>query len=176
MNKQIISIKNIVKAKSSFYLSLDKTSKLVILCGLLISFYSFVFFLLNKVFLVGSDAFYYMSIADSVLQSGKMENLTSTPSTPIKSPQNGIVFLYVLLSLLGISHRDGQLIIVFINYIIYLGGIYPLLMIAKNFGLKKELPLAILVGVYLGAWHIYRINLLAINDGIFNSLILWLVY
>ena len=36
--------------------------------------------------------------------------------------------------------------------------------------------LSILLFVYLSSWHIYRINLLAINDGIFNSLMLWLVF
>ncbi len=142
----------------------------------MVSLYSFYFFLNNKVYLIGADTYYYMSIADSILQYGRMENLNSIPSTPIKTPQNGIVFVFAFLSLLGISHRDSQLVIVFINYITYLSGIYPLFMITKHFGLSKKLPLVLMLGVYLGAWHVYRINLLPINDGIFNSLILWLVY
>jgi len=150
--------------------------RFIIITASIVSLYSFYFFLSNKVYLIGSDQYYYMSIADSIIESGKMENITSIPSKPIKTPQNGIALVYVLLSLLGISHRDGQLVIVFINYMAYLGGIYPLLMITRHFGLTKKLPLVALLSVYLGAWHIYRINLLAINDGIFNSLILWLAY
>ena len=149
---------------------------MILVIASIVSLYSFYFFLSNKVYLIGSDTYYYMSIADSIIQSGKMENLNSIPSTPIKSPQNGVAFIFALLSLLGISHRDGQLVIVFINYIVYLGGIYPLFMITKHLGLTKKLPLVSLLGVYLSAWHVYRINLLPINDGIFNSLILWLVY
>ena len=149
---------------------------MILVIASIVSLYSFYFFLSNKVYLIGSDTYYYMSIADSIIQSGKMENLNSIPSTPIKTPQNGVAFIFALLSLLGISHRDGQLVIVFINYIVYLGGIYPLFMITKHLGLTKKLPLVSLLGVYLSAWHVYRINLLPINDGIFNSLILWLVY
>ena len=150
--------------------------RFIIITASIVSLYSFYFFMSNKVYLIGSDAYYYMSIADSIIQNGEMRDLTFVPSRPIKSPQNGIAFVHVLLSLLGLSHKAGQLVIVFINYMAYLGGIYPLLMISRHFGLTKKLPLVALLSVYLGAWHIYRINLLAINDGIFNSLILWLAY
>ena len=150
--------------------------RFIIITASIVSLYSFYFFLSNKVYLIGSDQYYYMSIADSIIESGKMENITSIPNKSIKSPQNGIALVYVLLSLLGFTHRDSQLIIVYLNYLIYLSGIYPLLKIAKYFGLRNKLPLVSLLAVYLGTWHIYRINLLAINDGIFNLLILWLVY
>jgi len=151
-------------------------SRIILVIASMVSLYSFYFFTSNKVYLIGSDQYYYMSIADSIIESGKMENITSIPSKPIKSPQNGIALVYVLLSLLGFSHRDGQLAIVFLNYVMYLSGIYPLLKIAKYFGLRNNLPLVLLLAVYLGAWHVYRISLLAINDGIFIFLILWLVY
>ncbi|SVD90008.1 uncharacterized protein METZ01_LOCUS442862, partial [marine metagenome] len=130
----------------------------------------------NKVFLIGSDTYYYMAIADSILKYGEMRDITAIPSFPVKSPQNGIVFIHVILSFIGIGSKARILIIVVFNYLIYLSGIYPLYKIARWSGHEGGLPLASLLSVYLGAWHIYRINLLAINDGIFNSLILWLVY
>ncbi len=130
----------------------------------------------NKIYLIGSDVFYYMSIADSILEYGEMRDITAIPSFPVKSPQNGIVFVHVILSLFGLGAKGRILTIVVINYLLYLSGVYPLYKIARWSGLRKGLPLIALLSVYLGAWHIYRINLLAINDGIFNSLTLWLIY
>ena len=49
----------------------------IIIISLIISFYSFWFFLDNKIYLIGSDAFYYMSIADSILQYGEMKDITN---------------------------------------------------------------------------------------------------
>jgi len=170
------NMKTAVQKISGFFLSLDKVSKFIILVGLFISFYSFFFFMSNKIYLIGSDAFYYISIADSIVKYSEMEDITTIPSFPIKTPQNGIVFLHVILSLLGISAKGRILTIVVINYLLYLSGVYPLYKIAGWIGLRKGLSLAALLSVYMGAWHIYRINLLAINDGIFNSLTLWFVY
>ena len=148
----------------------------LIIFGFLLSFYSFYFFMSNKIYLIGSDAFYYMSIADSIVKYGEMKVITAIPSSPVKTPQNGIVFVHVILSILGIGAKGRMLTIVVINYLLYLSGLYPLYKIARWSGLSKGLPLAALLSVYLSAWHIYRINLIAYNDGIFNSLMLWLVY
>ena len=52
-----------------------------------ISVYALFFFLRHKVYLIGSDTFYYMSIADSILQSGSALDLTSIPAQPLKTPQ-----------------------------------------------------------------------------------------
>ena len=156
--------------------NLKNYQKFVIAIGCFISIYSLYFFLENKIYLIGSDAFYYLSIGDSILQNGEIRNISSIPSQAVKTPQNGIAFVHVILSLIGLSAKGKVLFIVIINYLLYLSGVYPLWLIARWSGLRTGLPLVALLSVYLGAWHIYRINLLAINDGIFNSLTLWLVY
>ena len=151
-------------------------SILLVLFSIFVSIYSLWFFIYNKIFLIGSDSFYYLSIADSIVKYGEIRDITAIPSFPIKSPQNGIVFVHVILSILGFGAKSRIFTILIINYLLYLSAVYPLFMIARWSGLRKNLPLIFLLAVYLGAWHIYRINLLAINDGIFNSLALWLVY
>ena len=143
---------------------------------MVISVYSLIFFVRNKVYLIGSDAFYYMSIADSILENGKLKDITTIQGNSVKTTQNGIVLIHVLLSILGISNHDHLIPIVVLNYLFYLSGIYPLYRIARKTGMPKGWPVMLLIAVYLGAWHIYRINLLVLNDGIFNSSILWLVY
>jgi len=154
----------------------DPLSLSLIGFALLLSLYSFYFFISNKIYLIGSDAFYYISISDSILQYGKLSDITDVSNGGIKTPQNGIAFVHVILSILGIGAKSRILTIVFINYFLYLSGVYPLYKIARWSGVRRGLPLASLLSVYFGAWHIYRINLLAINDGIFNSMMLWLVY
>ena len=144
--------------------------------GCFISVYSLFFFITNKVYLIGSDAFYYMALSDSLLDNGIMRDIVTIPSGDIKTPQNGIVFVHLILSLLGIGAKGKILSIVIFNYLLYISGVYPLYKIASILGLNNNLRLVILQSVYLSAWHIYRINLLIINDGIFNSLILWFIY
>jgi len=169
-------MKKMVQEISSLFLSLNKISIAIILIGLFVSFYSFFFFMSNKIFLIGSDAFYYISIADSIVKYSEMRDITAIPSWPVKTPQNGIVFIHVILSLIGIGAKGRILSIVVINYLLYLSGIYPLYKIARFCGLKKGFPLISLLSVYLGAWHMYRFNMLALNDGFFNSLTVWFVY
>ena len=157
-------------------IKLDRLQILILAVAFVVSMYSFYFFMNNKVYLIGSDVFYYMSIADSILEYGEMRDITAIPSFPVKSPQNGIVFVHVILSLFGLGAKGRILTIVVINYLLYLSGVYPLYKIARWSGLRKGLPLIALLSVYLGAWHMYRFNMLALNDGFFNSLTVWFVY
>ena len=130
--------KDLLKNFNSFSFS-------VIFISVLISLYSFWFFLDNKIYLIGSDAYAYIAIADSILENGEMRNNATIPSSPIKSPQMGIAFVHVILSLLGISAKGHILTIVFINYFLYLSGVYPLYKIARISGLKMGLPLIVLL-------------------------------
>jgi len=148
-----------------------------IVLPIVLSIWSLFFFLDNKIYLIGSDAFYYKSISDSILQFGEFQDITQKDPISVKTPQNGIVIIHLILTLIGISKYNLFPFIVFINYFFYLSAIYPLykifFIVSNNSQKKDVIPL---IGVYLSAWHIYRINLLAINDGIFNSLIIWSVY
>ena len=168
--------KSFTKIFEKSFLSREYYPISMVFFGFILSFFLFYFFLSNKVYLIGSDAFYYMSIADSILKYGEMRDITSIPSFPVKTPQNGIVFVHLILSLLGLGAKDRILSIVLINYLLYLSGVYPLYKIARLLNNKWGFSLATLLSVYIAAWHIIRINLLAINDGIYNSLIIWLVY
>ena len=141
-----------------------------------ISIYALVFFLTNKIYLIGSDTFYYMSIADSIVESGSALDLTSTPAQPLKTPQNGVVLFHVVLSRLGLGAEGRLISIVVINYLLHISTAYPLYRIARRIGLEGTLPVAALLAVHLGAFHIYRLQLLPINDGIFNALSIWLTY
>lgn len=53
-----------------------------------------------------SDAYYYVSLADSLNQTGKLWALTSEPQTAIVTSQNGIVFFHYALIKLGITNIE----------------------------------------------------------------------
>ena len=169
-------IERLYSLNKDLFKNYDLISLSLIGFGFFLSLYSLYFFISNKYYLIGSDAFFYMSVADSLIQNGEMKDIVQIPSALLRTPQNGIVFIHALLSLLGLSNNQHVIPIVFLNYFLYLSGIYPLFRIAKKSGMKNGLPLSALLAVYLGAWHIYRINLLVLNDGIFNSMTLWLIF
>ena len=155
--------------------------KRLILCysviAIMLSVICFYYFMSNKIYFIGSDAYSYMSMADSLRDSGELLDITTIPPTPAKTPQNGIVLVHLILSYLGLSQYQRLISIVVINYVIYLSAVYPLIKMASGCGLKEnKFAIMSLIGAHLGAWHIYRFELLAINDGIFYSSTIWLSY
>jgi hypothetical protein len=138
--------------------------------------YSLIFFLRHKVYLIGSDTFYYLSIADSITRFGTVMDRTVTPARAVITPQNGVVLVHILLSGLGLGGEGRLVAMTIINWLLHLSAVYPLYRMSERLGLESGAPRAALLGVYLGAWHIYRMQLLAMNGGIFNPLSLWLTY
>lgn len=141
-----------------------------------LSVYLLYFYFKQNSYVLQEDCSYYMAIADSIIQSGKMLNISTIPAGPVTTPQNGVVALHLILSLLGFAPEDRLIAIVFINYFLHISAVYPLYKIARCAGLTQALPLASLLGLYIGAFNLYRFQLIPFNDGIFNSLSLWLVY
>lgn len=132
------------------------------------------FFLHSRIHLDGPDAFYYLSLAESLSDSGALRDLTAVPDRPVRTPQNGVVALYVALGALGLS-REAQIVaLVLLNYVLHLSGAIPLARLARRLGLAGRLPRAALLGAYLGGFALYRWQLPAYNDGLFNPLSLWL--
>ena len=145
-----------------------------VLAGL--SLYGLGFFLWNRVYLIGSDTFYYLAIADSILESGSFIDQIVVPAQPLKTPQNGVVLFHVIFAGLGLGAEGRLVAIVLLNYALHLSAVYPLYKIARRAGLEGTVPIAALLAVYLGAFQIYRMQLIAINDGVFNALSIWLTY
>jgi len=141
-----------------------------------ISIYALLFFLHQKGYLTAKDQFYYLSIADSILQSGEVLDITQVPAKPVLTPQNGIVLVFLGLASLGLGLEGRLAGISIINYLLYLSAVYPLYEIARRLGLTGTWPMAALLGVYVGAWHILDLQFAPLNGGIFNALSIWLIY
>lgn len=141
-----------------------------------LSLYMLFMFLHDKVYYRANDGFYYMAIADNLRQNCEFRNPCCIPSQPVITPQNAIVFIYYLLSFLIEPSELSLQVVVIINYISLLLSVIPLLGIAKRCGISDIAPRLVLVAVYLCGWHMIRYQLLPINDGLFRTGSLWLIY
>ena len=149
---------------------------LLLLIASLISIYSLYYFWIYKVYFIGSDAYYYWSIADSGAKNGRFLDTTVIPHELIRTTQLGIVFIHLILSKFGVTGESRFIFIMFLNYFLHLSTIYPINQIAKKVGLTDLLPRIFLIAAFIGAWHIYDTQLKLNNDGFFNSLSVWFTY
>ena len=77
---------------------------LFLLIASLISIYSLYYFWVNKVYFIGSDTYYYWSIADSYVNNGRFMDTTIIPHEPILTTQVGIVFIHLVLSKIALRY------------------------------------------------------------------------
>lgn len=148
----------------------------IITVSVLISFYSLYYFISNKIYFIGSDAYYYWSIADSFLKHGVLMDITIVPNGLLRTPHIGMVFIHVFLSLINIQSEDRFLFVSIFYYFLHLSTLYPINQIAKRLGIKDSFSRLLIISAHLGAWHLYRAQLLSNNDGFFNPLAIWFIY
>ena len=143
---------------------------------LMISLYAFFVFFQNQFYYIDSDTFYYLSIADSLEQNGQFLDLTMSPPQGLATPQNGIVVIYYLIGLFVSSPGMKIQIVVILNYLALLLSIYPLLKITRILKIESFPAQMSILAVYLCGWHMIRFQLSPINDGLFRTGFLWLIY
>lgn len=139
-------------------------------------FYSLYLFLEKKFYYFGSDIFYYLSIADSLEQTGRFLDLTLSPPQSPRTPQNAVVILHYLLAKLFPSAEFRLQILVVLNALALWISVCPLLKIADRAGGSSRTARLALAAVYLGGWHMLQFQLAPINDGLFRTGSLWLIY
>lgn len=159
----------------------DNTMRLVyILLYFLIAIFSITLlfiFIDNKVYEnLDSDVFYYHAVADSLRQTGQFRNMAIDPSAAIVTPQNAAVIIQYFISSGSFTPEQRLKIFAVINFISLLCSVYPLLKIAERFGIHHMPSKLALVAAYLCGWHVVRFYLLPLNDGIFATCSLWLMY
>lgn len=154
----------------------DKIIYIILFIAGAISLYSLFYFIDNKIYFIGSDAYYYWSVADSIAKTGRYLDTTIIPYEPIRTTQIGIIFFHQLFGNMGINGELRFVVIAYFYYLLHLSAIYPINQIAKKIGLSDLLPRALIIAAYLGAWHIYETQLKLNNEGFFNSLSIWFIY
>ena len=147
----------------------------IIILNIVFALAALFYFYLNRYYFVGSDVYYYLSLADSLIKNGYLSNLTSSPPSQIVSPQNGIVFLMAGFKNLGLSNFQVITTIPIINFILYVISFYPIYRLAKSLKFSKA-RIYMLSLFYYSHWVAYRLQLISVNDGIYNAVIIWLFY
>lgn len=126
-------------------------------------------------YIIGSDMQYYLSIADSVFNGSGMRDMTTDPTSPITTPQNGVVFLHLVLMAIGIIDPERRfLALMIINYAALLCSFVLLRNIFASFNLAPRV-VAFLLGAILFTNVIFKTLLQPINDGMFFCLSLLLI-
>lgn len=139
--------------------------KKILIITLLINIAIFAYYFINSDINPSVDAFYYLAIADSFYNGTGFANITTIPPKPIYTPQNGIVFIHVLLQSIGLHGAESRLLgIKFINYLWFLLLIYIYYNVFKQLKVSSELTFLSL-GILLSGAHFFKTINQPLNEG-----------
>ena len=103
-------------------------------------------------------------------------DITILPNGFLRTPHIGMVFIHVFLSLINIQSEDRFIFVSILYYFLHISCLYPINQIAKRLGIKDLFSRLLIISAHVGAWHLYRAQLLSNNDGFFNPLAIWFIY
>lgn len=122
----------------------------------------------NSYHLSSNDTFYYLSIAENMLNNGLFMDGTFEPNGPIITPQNAIVIIFYFLMKMSLTHSQCIMTVVIMNYFVMFLSFYPLIKIAERLGLTDRLSKYALITVYVGSVNVFRWLLVGpLNDMFF---------
>lgn len=129
-------------------------------------FYYYIFYNPHILYSRGSDAAYYISIANNLFAGRGLYDATSIPKTPIITPQNGVVFVELLLMKAGIRENTTLFTsVAIINYLSFLFSAILLYKIADYLEVPKLVSFFIIANLLLSI-NISTAIIIPTNDGI----------
>lgn len=151
-------------------------SKKVLLVFCFINLTFFVYYCLLPDINPSIDIYYYLSIADSYYQGKGFYDITSATPKPIITPQNGIVFIHILLRKIGLHDPDSRfLAIKIINYIGFLCLVFVFYKTFLKLKISSEVT-NLCMGIILLSAHFLKTIVAPLNDGIFCGLTALIFY
>lgn len=141
-----------------------------------LSLYALFFYFKNQHYYGNSDVFYYVSLSRNAIEHGRLLNTTVIPSEPVRTPQNAIVGLYMLLEIAGIHPPESFIVISVFYFLLQWLALIPLWKIADECGLDALFPKLALVLVYIGNWNMNFFQYAPLNDGLFCTGTLWFLF
>ena len=136
-----------------------------ILAGAVLSVGMCIWFVFGADFIYSQyDAYYYASIADSLVSGGGFTVGGSIPPDPVLTPQNGIVVFHWLFNIVGISSIEMRLILLsFINSIVLVFAAFFIYKLALNLKIDPLVSLLTSISIPLSFYY-YAVLLQSIND------------
>lgn len=128
---------------------------------------------------VGNDMYYYLGLADSLLQNGYLADLTYNNPGPVVTPQNGLPLIIAFFKILKFSNYNILTILVVINYLLWCLSVVPFVKLIKFAGIKNIFSKSVLIFGYLAGFNILFYQLAPITDGIYNAgsiFLIWLLF
>jgi len=136
---------------------------------------AFWYYQKERLFYIGSDIYYYLSLADSFLKNRLLLDITKIPAQPVKTPQNGIVLWFILLKTWGVGDYQIIRLTSIINFCLYIIAFYFVYRLGKRMKFKPWQQ-QLLALFYFTHWGMYRYQMTPYNDGVFYFIGLALVY
>lgn len=122
------------------------------------------------------DVHYYTSVADSIMGGIGFYDIRKEVPSSVTTPQNGIVFVHLLLMKIRIVKQEARLaFIMSLNYLAFIGSSFLIYRIFTLFKIRALITF-LTVSILMFSNHIFRLLLIPINDGIFFFLAMLLIY
>ena len=139
--------------------------KKILIITILFNVVIFSYYLANSDINPSVDAFYYLSLADSFHQGTGLANITTDPPQPIYTPQNGIVFIHILLQSIGFHNAETRLLVIkLINYVGFLLLLYIFYKIFMQLKVSSEITF-LSIGILLSGAHFVKTLIQPLNEG-----------
>jgi len=139
--------------------------KKILIITFLFNIIIFAYYLANSDINPSVDAFYYLALADSFHNGTGFANITTDPPQPIYTPQNGIVFIHVLLQAIGLHGAASRLLCIkLINYLGFLLLIYIFYKVFIQLKVSSELTF-LSIGILLSGAHFFKTINEPLNEG-----------
>jgi hypothetical protein len=140
--------------------------KKILIITLLLNVVIFGYYWHNSDINPSIDAFYYGALADSLYNGTGLANVTTSPPQPIYTPQNGIVFLHLLLEAVGIHDLETRLLAIkLINYAGFLLLIYIFYVLFRRLQVSPEIT-CLSLGILLSGAHFFKTIDQPLNEGL----------
>ena len=130
----------------------------------------------NGQWLIPTDTYYYIALADSLLQNKELLDLTTIPPNPLVTYQNGVPFVYAILKGAGLDNLAAMKVFSLFNLFCWISACYPFFKLIELFGITSSLARGFLLVGFFGSSSLLNFQFTPGTDGVFNSASIWLVY
>ncbi len=142
----------------------------ILICTIVLLFTDYIY--------IQYDSYYYLSIVESVLNGTGFKDYTTDPEMGVRTPQNGVVYIYLILHKLGFTLMQEKLNVIAVLNSIFI-GISSIMVskITKKIGIPKDIAFLISVSIPLSFYY-QMVLLQGINDApyiLLTLIVLWVV-
>ncbi len=150
--------------------------KISIIVGLGLASFYFIYIHHSGQWLIPTDTYYYIALSDSLLETGKLQDVTNIPPLPLRTYQNGMPYLYSFLKIFGFNNFFVMRMVSSLNFLVWVSAIYPFFRLIGHFGIASIWSRSFLLLGFCSSSFLLTYQFTPGTDGFFNGGAIWLVY